>query len=871
MTSAITMLRSSHAEANGFLPSSAFEPFELAHAETTLADKFRKVASACASRLALSDDNGSLTYAELLSCAENIAAHLRARSSGPEGVVAICLPSARETVETMLGALLGGYAYLCIDPAMPAPLVLELLQAAGPVHTAGLDYRGEPAPLSTRGPGGIAALYATSGSTGEPKLVALSHRAILFDIGRQTNDLFLGPSDRFDSLFSFAFSAALATTFRALLNGAELHCRDARSDIAALPEWLAARRITVSTMTVSMLRHLCLLGRGQFPELRLLSVSGEALRPADVAAFRTSFPPSCVLQNAMASTETRTYAQYFVPPAGDVPDPVPIGWPVAGKEVTLVDEGGAPAPPGEPGEIIVRSRYLAAGYANDSLRTAARFEPQPDGSTLYRTGDRGRFLPDGSLLFLGRTDSQVKIRGHRVELDAVACALESHPRVRTAVVVTSRDAAGNDRLVAHVVPHSETPVEQELREFLRARLAPYAMPSFFFFLPDLPVNANFKLDRRLLPEPPAVPSVSAGSEATIEVLREIWRETLQRAEVPDDAAFSDLGGDSLAAVRLFVAAGERFGCRLSPDCLHRFPTLAQLAGHLEEIAASGAPDTAALIFQKSGSGCPVFFMGGLGGWAGGYAHLGERLDRPAYGLNSMHWNDDEAFSVESMAASLSPEVRKLVPGDKVVLVGHSFGGIIAFEMARQLRAADLDALPVVIDMPAVNAPGIDRAFGRRVLDVIRNLPAWSVHEAAHFRPREFGTHAYGHLRRLGRALRAQPSTELDPMVYFGKTHLPQSYQAFLNRQYRAMLAYVPAPFNCPMVLLRAQTPTLFRSTRDDLGWRAVAASVEVHSVPGSHHECVSQRYSERLARLLTECAARFESGAAMPAGSDARV
>ena len=189
-------------------------------------------------------------------------------------------------------------------------------------------------------------------------MVALSHRAILFDIGRQTNnDLYLGSDDRFDSLFSFAFSASLATNFGALLNGAELHYYDPQQNFSALPGWLADHRITISTMTVSMLRHICLLKprANTFSEMRLLSVGGEALHPADVDAFRSAFPPSCVLQNAMAATETRTYAQYFVPRSGPVESPVPIGWPVAGKEVLLLDEDGAPVPRGAEGEIAVRA------------------------------------------------------------------------------------------------------------------------------------------------------------------------------------------------------------------------------------------------------------------------------------------------------------------------------------------------------------------------------------------------------------------------------------------------------------------------------------------------------------------------------------
>ena len=867
MTSAQAIFQSPQVHTNGFCPRGGFRPFDPADAESTLAAKFRQVARLHGARTALVEGERSLTYSELLDRAENIAEALRQRSA-QEGVVAICQPSALATVENMLGALLGGCAYFCIDPSLPRAQIAELLQAAAPVHLAGREHAGvdcnaAPSSTGTHGPPGVAALYATSGSTGEPKLVALSHRAILFDIGRQTNDLYLGPDDRFDSLFSFAFSAALATTFGALLNGGELHCHDARHNLATLPAWLEARRITVSTMTVSMLRHLCLSGRPGFPHMRLLSVGGETLHATDVEAFRSIFPASCVLQNAMASTETRTYAQYFLPATGEVESPVPIGWPVAGKEVSLLDEAGSPVPAGQEGEIAIRSRYLASGYSNDPRRTAEKFLKQPDGSVLYRTGDRGRFRPDGALLFLGRTDSQVKIRGHRVELDAVAAAVESHPEVRSAVVVARADSADNQRLVAYLVARAETtPVESRLREFLREKLAPYAIPSAFVFLPELPLNANFKVDRRRLPAPPQAPEcLETAGGATMEILREIWQSILQRTDVPADRAFCDLGGDSLAAVRVLVAVNRRLGCDLPPDSLHRFPTLRLLTTFVEEAGREGNQGSSLAFSLTAGTGCPFFFVAGLGGSAAGYEHLAARLSprHPAYGLNTRSGISSASVSVESMAAEQVAQVARLaVRGEPIILVGYSFGGTIAFEMARQIRESRaFDPLLIVIDMPAVNAPGASRGVARRTMDVVSNLPAWMAHEAAHFQPMEFGTRVYGNLRRLGRAVLARPARELDPMIYFGTARLPESYQAFLSSMYRALLDYVPARFEGPMVLLRAQAPTLFRTAQADMGWRSVASQVEVLPVAGSHNDCASAEHSEGLARVLSQCACRY--------------
>jgi acyl-coenzyme A synthetase/AMP-(fatty) acid ligase/thioesterase domain-containing protein/acyl carrier protein len=877
MTTTAPLYRSARAGDNGFAPRVGFRAFHLLDAESTVGERFREVAQRRGAATAVVDGDYRISYTELLHRAEAIAQHLRSRCGVAGGVVAICQPTSLATIETLLGALLGEFAYFCLDPFLPEPQRAKLLLAAAPVTLEGPglslgERSGNITPLQTRGPAGVAALYATSGSTGEPKMVALSNRAILFDIGRQTNDLYLGPDDRFDSLFSYAFSASLATTFGALLNGAEVHCYDPQHNMTALPGWLADRRITVSTMTVSMLRHLCLLGPRApiLSAMRLLSVGGEAIHPADVEAFRSVFPASCILQNAMASTETRTYAQYFVPPNGPVESPIPIGLPVAGKDVLLLDENGTAVATGCEGEIAVRSRYLANGYANDVQRTAIKFQPQEDGLVLYRTGDRGWFRPDGCLVFLGRTDSQAKIRGHRVELDHIAQVLELHPEVRSSVVITCADSSGNDQLVAYVVARPDCHLTQKpLRDFLRTQLPGYAVPSTFVFLPELPLNANFKVDRRSLPRPSLAPideDVSASGE-TIGVLRNIWKSVLQCSDVADEDSFADLGGDSLNAVRVLVAVHERFGCDLPPDTLHRFPTLRLFSDYVEDAVQNNASHDVAVVFKPGGAGCPFFFAPGLNGSTFGYQHLVDHLDsvHAAYGLNIRSWfTVTSEASVESMAANYVAEIERVVPpGGKVIVVGHSFGGTIAFEVASQLRKRGIvDPLPVIVDMPAVNAPGNpDRTLKRQLLDALRNLPAWAAKEVVHFHPRAFLLRCYGNLRRMFRALGGRPpAQELDPLIYFGEANLPRAYQTFLTAMYQAMHSYVPTQYEGKIVLLRAKVPTLFRSRHVTMGWETVAAGgVEVHSIPGRHDDCVSEPHGRDLAAVLLHCAGVFAS------------
>lgn len=874
MIPARAVLRSPRAEDNGFSPRTGFRPFHPAEAESTLGARFRETALRCGSKIAVADGTARISYAELLERAGAIASDLRLRHGEGGGIVAICLPAGLGAIEIMLGALLAEFGYFCLDPSLPEQQKARQLRAARPVAAVG----GESVPqwrdagagvFDTQGPAGIAALYATSGSMGEPKLVAWPHRGILFDIGRQTNDLYLGPDDRFDSLFSFAFSASLATVFGALLNGAELHCHDFRDDLAALPHWFAERRITVSTMTVSMLRHLCLLRppANSFASLRLLSVGGEALRPADVDAFRSVFPPTCVLQNAMASTEVRTYAQYFVPASGRVENPVPIGWPVAGKQIRILDENGQPVAMGSPGEITVESRYLACGYCDggqfDCGGAAAKFEALPDGATRYRTGDCGMFRPDGSLVFLGRVDAQAKIRGHRVELEHIAHTIEMHLGIRAAAVVGDEDGAGNNRLVAYVVAREgATADETRLRNFLREQLPEYSIPAAFVFVSELPLNANFKLDRRRLPPPPSHVE-PAGAAPKIEILREIWKTVLRRSDIPDDQSFWDVGGDSLAALRILVAILDRFHCDLPPGALHRFPTLRLLAARVSQAVEAGSDSATLIPFQSGGKGCPVFFVAGMGGSAHGYERLAARMAsaHPTYGLNTTSgFTEAPAGSVESMAARLVAEIEGVVePGGKAVLVGYSFGGTIAFQTARQLQArGNVAPLPILIDMPAVNAPGRPkRGLGRQSLDVLRNLPAWAAYEATHFDRRKFLLRVRGHLTRLSRALGIlTPAQDFDPRIYLGSGKVPEAYQAVLTGMYRAMLAYVPGAYAGRMILLWARVPTLFQETDPKMGWQFVAgAGLEVYPIAGRHGDCMDEQRLPELAALLLHCIA----------------
>jgi acyl carrier protein len=320
-------------------------------------------------------------------------------------------------------------------------------------------------------------------------------------------------------------------------------------------------------------------GRRAFTRLRQLLVGGEAL-PERLARELAGLVQG-VVTNVYGPTETTVWSSATRVAATG---PVTIGRPIANTTLHVLDRDGRLAPVGLAGELHIGGRGVARGYWNRPELTAERFVPDPFGAgRLYRTGDLVRRRPDGTLEFLGRLDHQVKVRGHRIELGEIEARLAEHPAVRESVVVARDDGAGTD-LVAYVVPREAAPPEADLREHLRARLPEHMLPRAFVVLPGLPTTPNRKVDRKALPPPhrhaPAVAPAARPEGAVEEAVAAIWRDVLDLTEVPVDANFADLGGHSLAMVRVLGKLKERFDGTVTLVDLFRHTTVRALARHL---------------------------------------------------------------------------------------------------------------------------------------------------------------------------------------------------------------------------------------------------------------------------------------------------
>jgi syringomycin synthetase protein SyrE len=621
----------SHAVARRTRSSIAHVPFAAAEAEQSIAARFRAQAAAHPERPALRTLSGEWSYRALDERAQRIARAVVASVGPGAGRVGLLFEPDAPMVASVLGALAAGKTYVPLDPAWPEARMRQVLDDAGATlvlcgHAgfataqrlaaslrAGAAAVLQVERLGSVPPGAVpeisvdvppeqlAYLLYTSGSTGEPKGVAQSHRNVLAHIRSYTNALGIGPDDRLTLLASYATDAAVMDLFGALLNGAALHLFDLwRGGVEALAPWLRAQHVTLYHSTPTLFRALTAEGgaaaEDRFPSVRLVVLGGEAVTRADFERFRERFTPGCVFVNGLGPTESTLALQCFMDhstePAGGA---VPAGHAVEGAEVLLLDDAGEPVELLARGEIVVRSPHLALGYWGRPGLTARAFVPDPGGrgARMYRTGDLGRRLPDGAIEFLGRRDHQVKVRGYRVEPDEVAAALRRYPGVREAAVVPRPAGEGGAAaLVAYFVA-DEPPAAGALRAHLAALLPEPMVPAAYVPLAALPLTSSGKLDRKALPAPGEDGYARRGYEApagdTEVALAEIWAGLLGVERVGRHDHFFELGGHSLLAVQVVSRVRRVLGVEVPLGEVFERPALADFARALEEGVRASLP------------------------------------------------------------------------------------------------------------------------------------------------------------------------------------------------------------------------------------------------------------------------------------------
>jgi amino acid adenylation domain-containing protein len=655
--------------------------------------------------IAVLDQNGEFSYSDLNRAADALAHRLRLRGVGPGTLTAVCVERSRGMVVALLGILKAGSAYLPLDPLYPKERLAFMIEDSGAavLVTEGgvvshlperlppvllLDSNDAPSsafqPPVTDLASTAYAIY-TSGSSGAPKAVLVPHLAFANILEALRTKFDFGEQDVVVAVTTLSFDIAAVEIFLPLICGGRVAIAGRRQQVDGRALGELIERVNPTWFQATPATWRMLLDAGWSGSKTLTGICGGETMPRPLA---DALLERCArVFNIYGPTETTIWSTIERVRPGN--GTVPIGRPLANTRVYILDNHLEPAPPGVAGELYIAGEGVAQGYWRRPELTAERFLPDPfasaPGARMYKTGDTARWLPGGTVEYLGRYDDQVKLRGFRIELGEVEAALAAHPGVRAAAV-SMRDGA----LIAWCVWRAEAVETSVFRKFLATRLPDYMVPARFAGLASLPSLPNGKVDRRALAglaEPPQPARVgSAPTDETERRLAAIWEELLGRGPVGLFDDFFELGGHSLLAARTAARIDQAFGTRLPVAALFEAPTVAMLAEHLRRGAQPAWPPRIIPI-QPAGTRIPFWAVGGGATFRAVAQHLG--LDQPVLGV--LLEDSDVAtlgppYSVETISSQIVRLIRQQQPAGPYQLGGHSLYGLFALEAARQLVA-----------------------------------------------------------------------------------------------------------------------------------------------------------------------------------------
>ncbi|CAM4507023.1 non-ribosomal peptide synthetase [Nocardia ninae] len=847
-------------------------------------------------------------YRELGDAADLVAQRLLAAGSQPGDRIGIAMERTPEAIAAIVGVLKSGGATVSLDTSYPPQRIAAMVDRARPflviadaaathllpeqtvvlraeeIFTGTAESGVRPLPEIDQD--SIAYVLFTSGSTGAPKAVAMPHRSLANLVAWQNRR----PSGAVGGITAqyapLSFDVSFQEIFSTLCGGGTLSLisDEDRRDIPALLRVLdseGVQRIFLPYVALQQLAETAAALDSWPRSLRILASSGEKLLVTDAIRRLCARLPGVILENQYGPTETHVAASFSM--TGDpatFPALPPIGTAIDNAAVHVLDARLRPMPLGAQGEIYLGGSCLAEGYLDQPELTRERFVPHPslpDGARLYRTGDLGFVLPSGDVVCTGRVDAQVKVRGFRVEPAEIELAItrfadEGHPGI-TEAAVTVRRRAGNDSfLVAFLVGEPDRADMDQLGKHLRALLPEYMVPTHFEWLPVLPLTPSGKrddaaLDRLTLTTP--VSSSAPPRDDYERALVEIAADLLQQPAIgPQDNIF-DLGATSLTAMRFVVQVEQRFGLTIPLSEFLVAPTVAALAERLRLGAADAVFDPLVPIRARR----PMFFVHPLGGNVLCYVPLAKRLDRdvPFFGLQAAGAiaGTEPLSTVPELAAYYLESVRRVQPHGPYTLGGWSFGGLVAFEMARQLRQAgeqiaDLVILDTVVLDPARQADLDIEDPDDTAKDILVRYFFWELlllQRGSDSKPETLG----------------EFSTQDDTFEYMAELAVREgvlpagSTKAVIRRLFgiyaantRAILTYRPEAIDVDVTLLRATEPLpevlelLHRtggSMNDDPanGWGDLTTGrLTVLAVPGNHLSIVEEPHVAQVATLIND-------------------
>ncbi|GAA0331149.1 hypothetical protein GCM10009087_46640 [Sphingomonas oligophenolica] len=851
---------------------------------------------------AVSQGGVALSYADFAARMTRTAARLRAAGLAQGDVVALHGARSAGFIVAMAAVLQAGGVLLTLSPDLPEQrrrLMLEQASArfllhAGPRQDADawldtlagttvlmIDAPVDAVPASEpveprAGLEDPAYIFFTSGSTGTPKAVLGTAGGLAHFLDWQRRTFAVGPGDRCAQLTGMSFDVVLRDVFLPLVSGAELVLPRDDETVASgrSVAWLRAERITLLHSVPSVAETWLLdAGPGEaLPSLRLVFFAGEPLTATLVRHWRRSFSSGGRIINLYGPTETTLAKCAYV-----VPDEIhggiqPLGTPLPQTQLLVLTSGQRQCGIGEIGEIAIRTPFRSLGYVNAADENERRFVASPFSDDphdrLYLTGDRGMADAAGLLHFLGRADDQVKVRGVRVEPMEIAASLGTSPDVAACAVIVRTDNPGGPMLVAYVVPSRDADRNaRHLRDFLRQRLPAAMIPSAFLFLDHLPLTANHKLDRARLPaiDPAAIDREGrhVAPRDPIELqIAQIWQDLLGAREIGVTDSFFDVGGHSLLALRLLTRIEQRLERRVPLAALFEAPTIE----HLANVVRRQETAESQVVKLWSGDDPEILFLVHTGGGTVlNYVPLVRHLaaDRPVHAVQARGLSGEAApqSDLREIAADYIEALRSIQPLGPYRLGGHSFGGLIAYEIASQLAAQGEEVVLLAM---------FDTAFAREdrtsaLSEQERTARDLAGAVAIFRRFTGLGVDLpYDRLRDL--AIDDQIALVSEAFDRDGSFPAAQGDALVRNllrvaqAHREARLAWRPVASRVPITLFRASDimadDDMALVDDEALGWRAVsAAPVRVHWVPGDHVTMMAERHAPRLAESLRSCLA----------------
>jgi amino acid adenylation domain-containing protein len=841
-----------------------------------------------------------VSYREVNEQANQIAHFLKKLGIREESVVGVCLERSPGLVSALLGIMKAGGAYLPLSPTHPMERLafmiadaqvnviltrdgLRQLLPANDVKTICVDSDRSllaqeskenlalPAKLDQ-----LAYVIYTSGSTGTPKGILSLHIGAINRFQWMWKIYPFSPTDVCCHKTSINFVDSIWEIFGPLLKGipavifSDEIVKDGHLFVQALTENRVTRIVLVPSLINVILDTVQEIHQN-LPDLHFWVTSGETISPEIVQRFYTKFPNARLLNLYGSSEASADSTCYEISRSLDFTT-IPIGKPISNTQVYILDTNLQLVPIGVQGELFIGGAGLARGYLNHADWTSERFIPNPFNPEispkLYRTGDLARFLPDGNIEYLGRIGNQIKIRGMRVEVGEIETILRQHPAVSEAAVWWINDSSETKRLVAYLIPKDiheskDFPISAHFRQYLARWLPDYMIPAHFIKLEQLPLTTSGKVDYHALPtldldQLDQNTTEESPRDQIEQMMLNLWEEVLGQTSISVQDNFFEIGGHSLLAIRLFSRIERELGQRLPIITIFQTPTIEGLA----EIIRSGKvvdQNPVLVPIQPSGSETPFFCIHGFGGGVTGYYDLAQLLgeDQPFIGVQAKGFESQDTphTDVEEMASYYLTAIRTAQPKGPYYLGGYCYGGVVAFEIARQLETLgeEVALLAIFEGYAPIRADTGIYLKPLNILNFLKNVPYW-LHDFRKISGNQKLARVIIALRYLRKSLfgtyRTSSWLSLED-VMDNADQIPERQRVLMETHINAMLHYYPQPIRGQLTLFRVRGLSLFRSFDPTMGWsRLTKSGVQMRIIDGAHFNMTAKPQVESLARHL---------------------